>query len=251
MDLANKIHQKLLYRIFKKLNFRKISMLFSIAYPKILPVLFIFIIGVFPDKTLGAENYKAGDKLYVAPTTGVNIRELPDVKAPILANLTFNTVVLVMGDSLPVHPFRILVNNFDSGKLALQGHWVKVKSGKTTGYIFDGMLSRFKGLQVGNQNDDAHFALLFGKPTLKIIKKSTTVYGYKENYETEISTFPQGLTMESTFFDSCYDLVYRFSTSFNEAYWLIQRFLLDADAAQGIKIKKVKGKTVLSFYSCA
>ena len=228
----------------------KSLMKISVKWRNVLTVLLFLFTVHLPQFTLAAENYKAGDKLYVAPTTGLNVRNFPDIKAPILTNLDFNTVVTIVADLLPAKPFGVKVTDFNSGKLSLQGHWIKVRTGKITGYIFDGMLSKFKGLQLRTYEDEPYYTALFGKPSLQTVKKSTVIQGRNIDYETEIKSYPRGMVMESTFLDDCYKVVYTFAISFNEAYWLIERMMLDADAAQDIKIKKEKTKTVLNFYSC-
>jgi len=217
---------------------------------KVILVLIFLFTGHLPLLTWGAEKYKVGDKLFVSPTLGVNMRKAPDIKASILTHLNFNTLVTIVADSLPAKPFQLSVPDFNSGKLTLQGHWVKVTVGNTTGYIFDGMLSHFKGLKPGIYEEEPYYIALFGKPRLQIIKKSKNIQGRKLDYETKIITYPRGLVVESTFFDDCYDEVYTFNISFNETYWLVHRLLLDADAVQNVKFKKEKDKTILSFYSC-
>lgn len=215
-------------------------------------IIYIFLfISLSPSFTFGAENYKVGDKLYVGPTNGIIIRKLPDIKALILAKLDFNSVVIIQPDSLLATPFQLSLTNFGTGKLMLHGNWVKVRSGKITGYVFDGMLTRFKGMVLKSHKDDLYLLATFGKPKLQTVKKSTTIKGEKLDYETEINTYPKGLVINSTFFDGCYTMDYTFKISFNEAYWLIERMLLDADAAQEIQVKKEKANTVLSFYSCS
>lgn len=97
---------------------------------------------------------------------------------------------------------------------------------------------------------EPYYVSLFGTPSLKTVEKSEVVEGRKLDYETNTKTFPRGFVMESTFFDGCYDQVYTFRVPFNEAYWLIQRMMLHADAAQEIKINQVGNETVMSFYSC-
>lgn len=208
----------------------------SADWRKAIPVLLILFTGLLPHFTLGADHYKPGDKLYVAPTSGVRVRALPAITAPVLAYLDFNSVVTVVADSLPAKPFQMAVTDFNSGELSLRGHWIKVKTGKGTGYVFDGMLSEFKGLKQGSYEEEPYYVSLFGTPSLKTIEKSKVVEGKKLDYETQIKTYPRGFVMQSTFFDGCYDQVYTFQIPFNEAYWLIQRMMLDADAAQEIKI---------------
>ncbi len=205
---------------------------------------------------VAADGYSAGDKLYVAPTSGVNLRANPSGKAPVLQQLHYNTMVTVLPDSVPENPYQVSVTNFDNGKLELKGHWVKVQAGNRTGYVFDGMLSPFKGqpmapTHLSQEQDDAYYASLFGKPSTKTLQKTTVLQGKKFPYETVIKTYPKGMVEESTFFDGCYELNFTFKTTFNQAYWLIEQMLVDADAAQDIKIKKVQeGKVLLSFDSC-
>ncbi len=215
-----------------------------------LAALFFFLISLLPQLALAAEGYKPGDKLYVAPTTGANIRTEPSLQAPVLAKLKYNTVVTVLSDTLPAQPLQITVPDFNNGFLHLQGHWVKVKTGTTTGYVFDGMLSKYKVLELGNHQEDAYYAATFGKPSTKTIPRSEVVQGHTVKYETVIKTYPKGLVEELTVFDDCPDLTYTFKFSFNESYWLINRMMVGADAVQDVKIQKTDEGTVLTFYSC-
>lgn len=77
----------------------------SADWRKAITILLIFFTGLLPHLTLGADPYKPGDKLYVAPTSGVRVRALPAITAPVLTYLDFNSVVTVVADSLPAKPF--------------------------------------------------------------------------------------------------------------------------------------------------
>ncbi|KAA3436522.1 SH3 domain-containing protein [Rufibacter hautae] len=213
-------------------------------------VLFVLCLNFLPHFTQGAEKYKAGDRLFVAPTKGLNLRKSPDFQSAVLATLDYNTQVTIAEDSLPSKPFQVAVTNFAGGKLSLQGHWVKVRSGHAVGYVFDGMLSNYKGLTLGSYDEDAWLVSLFGKPTLKTSKKSMMAPFGKIDFEIEEKTYPRALVFESTWGDGCGSYEYTFSISFNETYWLIERMMVRADAADDTKIKKLKGKTVFSFDSC-
>ena len=210
----------------------------------------LFLICLVPQLTWALAPYQTGEKLFVAPTTGVNIRTEPSLRAPVLAQLPYNTAVTLLTDSLAAAPLEVKVSDFKGGFLPLQGQWVKVKAGKLTGFVFDGMLTPFKGLQLGEHQEDLYYAATFGQPSKTVIPKSEEVAGRKLRYETVITTYPNGLEQEYTFFDDCHDLKYTFSMPFNEAYWIIARMMVGADAAQEAQITQEDGKTVFTFYSC-
>jgi len=214
-------------------------------------VVTLLILGFqLPQFSFAAENYKVGDKLFVAPTKGVNIRTAPSLQAPVLKRVAYNVVVIVAADTLPAQSLQITVPDFNGGFLSLQGHWVKVKAGSITGYVFDGMLTKYKGLPLGNYDKDAFYAATFGRPSRKTIPKREVIQGHTVKYETVIKTYPQGMVEEYTFFDDCHNLTYTFTFSFNEVYWLINRMMVGADAVQDVKIAKEDKETVLTFYSC-
>ncbi|WP_266203924.1 SH3 domain-containing protein [Pontibacter kalidii] len=219
-------------------------------YSKTFLALLFVVTALLYQPTFAADNYKVGDKLYVAPTAGINIRSRPSLQAPILAKLNYNTAVTVAADSLPAEPLQVRVKDFNEGFMTLQGHWVKVKSGRITGYVFDGMLSSVKGLELNNYQEEAYFADTFGKPRKETIQKSKVVEGHKADSETVITTHPKGIVVEYTFFDGCHDLTYTFDIPFNDVYWLINRMMVGADAVQDVKIRKEGKRTVLTYYSC-
>ncbi|WP_276497667.1 SH3 domain-containing protein [Pontibacter litorisediminis] len=221
----------------------------SLACTK-LTAIFLFLTCLLPQLTFAMESYRQGDKLYVAPTSGVNIRTRPSLQAPVLAKLPYNTIVTVLADSLPAEPLQVKVSDFSGGFLTLHGGWIKVKAGNSTGYAFDGMLSRFKGLALGVLQDEPYYAATFGTPAEKVIPKTEVVEGHKVDYETVVKTYPKGIVEEYTLFDSCHNLKYTFSFPFNEAYWLIERMLLHGDAVQDVEISKDGSETVLTWYSC-
>ncbi|WP_242926598.1 SH3 domain-containing protein [Pontibacter vulgaris] len=223
---------------------------YLIAVSQMIASLLFLFIGFLPQLTFAAESYQPSDKLFVAPTTGANIRTEPSLQAPVLAKLKYNTVIIVVTDTLDAQPLQITVPDFNEGFLSLQGHWVKVKAGTIIGYVFDGMLSKYKGLELGNHDEEAYYAATFGKPATKTIPKSEVVQGHTIKYETIIKTYPKGLVEEYTFSDDCHDFTYTFKLTFNEVYWLINRIMIGADAVQEVKIKKADKGAILTFYSC-
>jgi hypothetical protein len=214
--------------------------------------LFIFLFAGGTPQLLFASDYnKPTGKLYVAPTSGLNVRTQPSLQASVVATLSYNTLVNIVADSTPAKPFQLKVTDFNGGSLLLEGQWVKVNAGNVSGYVFDGMLSRYKGLALGNLQEDAYYAATFGKPESLTIPKTSVEQGHKINYETIIKTYPNGLIEEHTLYDGCHDLKYTFNTAFNEAYWLISRMMIGADAVMDVDITKADKATVLTFYSCS
>ncbi|MFB9863735.1 SH3 domain-containing protein [Rufibacter immobilis] len=212
--------------------------------------LIVIVVSLLPHTSFSAEHYKAGDKLYVAPTSGMNLRTAPSLSAPIIRKLDFNMVVTVQPDSLPATPAQIKVSDFNEGNLLLKGSWVKVSAKGVTGYAFDGMLSRYPGIPLKIIQEESYLPTLFGAPVVKNQKRSSVIEGHKISYETKTTTYPKVLVMKSTFLDDCYNEEYTFTTTFNEAYWLIARMMRYADAAQDTKIMKTASGAKITFYSC-
>jgi hypothetical protein len=212
-------------------------------------ILLAAVLAFQPNFGFGAENYKVGDKLYVAPTSGMNMRVSPSFTAPNRMQLSYNTVVTVIPDSLPPKPAQIAVSDFNSGELLLIGNWVKVSTGEITGYVFDGMLTRFPGLTLAKGHANTFFDSIFGTPKETIKEENIVMEGRKVDYKTKVKTYPKVLVIELTDLDGCYEEKYTFRTSFNEAYWLIQRIVFHADANKEIQINRLKHGAALVYYS--
>ncbi|NDK56069.1 SH3 domain-containing protein [Pontibacter fetidus] len=220
------------------------------ALTRLALLVFLFAVSI-PQLVLAAENYKTGDKLFVAPTSGLKIRIQPNLEAPAITTLGYTTPVTIVDDTAVAKPLQIKVSDFNEGTLLLTGHWVKVKAGNTTGFVFDGMLSKYKGLALSDYQEDAYYTATFGKPTSVTIPKTKMEQGHKVAYETVIKTYPEGLTEEVTVYDGCPNVTYTFNLSFNEAYWLISRMMIGADAVQDAKINNTGKTTTLTYYSCS
>ncbi|GHM99816.1 hypothetical protein WSM22_13060 [Cytophagales bacterium WSM2-2] len=78
---------------------------------------------------------KPGVKLYVQALQGLSLRAGSDLKAKVLAVVPFGGEVEVLADANA----KVAITNSN-----IAGTWVKVKHGASTGYMFDGFLSRLK-----------------------------------------------------------------------------------------------------------
>jgi hypothetical protein len=102
--------------------------------------------------------YKAGDKLYVLSTTGLFLRESPDISSAKIMNLKNGAVLVVQKEDLKTYPFS--VSEFTDYEL--QGFWVKVMTwDNKTGYVFDAYLSHYQAPKkvILQDHIDAEFTL--------------------------------------------------------------------------------------------
>ena len=86
-----------------------------------------------------SESCKPGDKLYVYTRDGLSLREQADPKGKLIAVIAYGDDVIVQPDSKA----RISYTNSN-----ISGAWVKVKHGNSTGYMFNGFLSRLKAMPI-------------------------------------------------------------------------------------------------------
>jgi hypothetical protein len=89
----------------------------------------------------GISKYKAGDKLFVLTTTGLSLREAPDISSAKMMTIKNGAPLVVLKEDLNQYPFSL--TEFDGYELT--GYWVKVLTwDNKTGYVFDGYLSRYQ-----------------------------------------------------------------------------------------------------------
>ena len=196
-----------------------------------------------------AENYKYGDPLYVASPKGLNLRAEPSSTSKILVELKYNSQITII-DKLPfTKSFTYSVTNFSSGTLKIKGFWVKISFNNLEGYVFDGNLTNYKYDAKGINED---YAKIFGMPKVdSIVTYSEPVDGIKYEKITTKKIYPKVLEEVVIFFDGCYDVQQTFKNiTFNEAYWLINKDMQDADAANEIKINKEKNSIIFTYVSC-
>ena len=212
-------------------------------------LIFILLIIINLTPLNAAENYKFGDRLFVASPKGLNLRVEPSSTSKILAELKYNSQITII-DKLPlIKSFSYSVTNFDGGTLQLKGHWVKVSFDNLEGYVFDGNLTNYKYDAIGTNED---YDYVFGKPKVDTTKSLIKALNGIEDEEITIKKiYPKILQEVVTIYDGCLDVLQTFiNISFNEAYWLININMQDADAANEIKINKEKNSIIFTYVSC-
>ena len=212
-------------------------------------LIFILLIIINLTPLNASENYKFGDRLFVASPKGLNLRVEPSSTSKILAELKYNSQITII-DKLPfTKSFTYSVTNFSSGTLKIKGFWVKVSFNNLEGYVFDGNLTNYKYDAKGINED---YAKIFGMPKVdSIVTYSEPVDGIKYEKITTKKIYPKVLEEVVIFFDGCYDVQQTFKNiTFNEAYWLINKDMQDADAANEIKINKEKNSIIFTYVSC-
>ena len=212
--------------------------------------LFLILLIVFNIKSLNAaENYRFGDRLFVASPKGLNLRAEPFPTSKILAELRYNSQITII-DKLPfTKSFTYSVTNFGGDTLQLKGHWVKVSFDNLEGYVFDGNLTNYKYDAIGTNED---YDYVFGKPKVDTTKSLIKALNGIEDEEITIKKiYPKILQEVVTIYDGCYDVQQIFKNiTFNEAYWLINKDMQNADAANEIKINKEKNSIIFTYVSC-
>ena len=196
-----------------------------------------------------AENYKFGNRLFVASPKGLNLRAAPSSNSKILVELKYNSQITII-DKLPfTKSFTYSVTNFSNGTLEIKSFWVKISFNNLEGDVFDGNLTNYKYDAKGINED---YAQIFGMPKVgSIVTYSEPVDGIKYEKITTKKIYPKVLEEVVIFFDGCYDVHQTFKNiTFNEAYWLINKDMQDADAANEIKINKEKNSIIFTYVSC-
>ena len=214
---------------------------------KKLTLIFLLIINFTFIKA--AENYKYGDRLYVASPKGLNLRVKPSSNSKILVELKYNSQITII-DKLPfTKSFTYSVTNFGGGTLQLKGHWVKVSFDNLEGYVFDGNLTNYKYDAIGTNED---YDYVFGKPKVDTTKSLIKALNGIEDEEITIrKIYPKILQEVVTIYDGCLDVLQTFiNISFNEAYWLINKYMQDAEAINEIKITKEKNSVIFIYSYC-
>lgn len=212
-------------------------------------LILILLILINSNTLKAAKKYKFGDRLFVASPKGLNLRAEPSSTSKILVELKYNSHITII-DKMPfTNSFSYSVTNFDGGTLQLKGHWVKVSFNNLEGYVFDGNLSNYKYQDKGV---GLNYDQVFGLPDIDTVKSfSKPINGKRFNQIITKKIFPKVLEEVEIFSDDCWDVKQTFKNiSFNEAYWLINRAMIDADAATDVKLTKEKNAIILTYSSC-
>ena len=117
--------------------------------------------------------YNKGDGLYVWSKEGLNLRKSPGVKGKRIMTIPYGGKVIVQNDRSS-HLGFMYAN--------MSGYWVNVRYKKSTGYIFDGLLSPFRipkpeGYQSGKLG---YFDEQFGTPSVRTTKRGGETLNIRE-----------------------------------------------------------------------
>ena len=119
----------------------------SCPFAKAILVLLLSVASLSPIQ--GADRYRVGDVLYVWAQSGLNLRKAPQLNAPKVDKLAMGVSVKVLAKTsqalrlavIAARPEQAAGNIFgepaSKDPFVLEGHWVKVQSGATVGYVAD------------------------------------------------------------------------------------------------------------------
>jgi len=125
----------------------------------------LFISGVSFAQNSFSDMYTIGDKLYVYTPDGLSLREEADPKGKLILIAAYGEEVTVVVDSKPR-------TSFTSGNIP--GAWVKVKHADKSGYMFNGLLSRFKPMPVTTPDKELDAFKAYLKGQFKLQKETKT-----------------------------------------------------------------------------
>ena len=173
-------------------------------------IVIITVLSILPQFAFSANQYYAGDTLYVWARSGLNMRDSADIKAGKIQTLPFGTMVIVQDSKYPfeqeTQKIRVINSRTIDGQkhpgYSLQGNWIKVITGDTEGYLFDGFLSKFQPLKIEEielegkmqlaaaEQIPEYFERIYGKlkkfnatPTNKWQSIQRTIFGNGATYE--------------------------------------------------------------------
>lgn len=89
---------------------------------------------LFHAEDLKANNYKEGDALVVMANSGLCLRMSPDMHGKTIR-------ILAYGEKVEVVETFGFAGTYRGRAGWMDGHWVKVRSGQTSGYVFDAFLT--------------------------------------------------------------------------------------------------------------
>ncbi len=101
----------------------------------------IIIFGI--NQSIGSDNYKVGDQLYIWAKSGLNLREGPGTNFPIIGGISFGEKVEVIEKSNVPFTFTLISKKAKAFRptkndpINLRGNWVKIRLDSITGYIID------------------------------------------------------------------------------------------------------------------
>jgi hypothetical protein len=111
------------------------------------------------------EYYQAGDTLWTWAPSGLSFRSAPGIKSKVMEVLPFGTSVVALENrdqnknTYSIEIFTGINDQKTDEEIAeegsesdftLHGHWIKVKVGEKTGYVFDGYLSHLRSCNLAS-----------------------------------------------------------------------------------------------------
>lgn len=141
---------------------------------KFLIVAMLMTVSIFAKEPL--KTYKEGQKLYVWAVNGMNFREEGKSDGKVISLLSYGTEVEVMGQSDKVEYTYVLKNPsksyYSEGSnlpkpVTLNGYWLKVRVGDTTGYVFDKLLLSYEPY-LGMNSDNRQYFINYLARNLKL-----------------------------------------------------------------------------------
>ncbi|CAM3637626.1 SH3 domain-containing protein [Mucilaginibacter galii] len=204
--------------------------------------------------TQGSVRFNRGDKVNVWVLKGIKLYKSPDSKSTITSTIPYGVSVEVLStgtDSLKAWQGKI-TNDITPVPVTLKGYWLKVKYGQIEGYVFDGYLSKMPCLKLNENGSpeevDTYIKRNYKGYTKRMIKKVV------QGVDSEETTYyyKGAIILEESSGDGCWDTnVYFKGISYQDVQLFEKVCLNGADAAQDIKIKRLKNNIVkFSFASC-
>lgn len=157
--------------------------------------------------------YEPGSKLYVQALQGLSLRTNSDLKAKVVVIVPFGAEVEVMSDPQP----KVPITNSN-----IPGTWVMVKHGTSTGYMFDGFLSRLKSMDLPKHSRYPHELIDYLKSMYRV-KTDTDKSPDADYIEYRSIEFANGVEYESKSYEGGVVFIVNFPTAmitFQEVYLL-------------------------------
>ncbi len=177
-------------------------------------------------------NYKKGDKIYAWNIAGLQMRNTPSIKSPLLKNIEYGSVVEIIDDQLNQKPLLNKIFKAQKGKedFILKGFWVKVRYKNIEGYVFDYYLSTLQPFKITQNHKfedlKSYLQRVFGNPIFTH-KETNKKYGGYENYYTYNKN---KVTLKETSFDGCFDTVVQMDNiSLEESYLIFKTIFYSSD----------------------
>ncbi len=127
-------------------------------------IIFIFCIFVYSSFGNPFRIYNVSDTLYAWAKNGLNLRKRPTEDSEILSRLNYGAEVSVLYQE-EVIPYNYTFikaqkrpyENAILPPVILYGYWIKIRSGNAEGYVFSGLLLKYKPYIEKNENSEIYY----------------------------------------------------------------------------------------------